>query len=63
VRAECLAFAFSTKSAHVTFGGATWDERRRVLRRFLTERLRVLEELLARQCVTEGLVALSSSDA
>jgi hypothetical protein len=56
VREECLVFAFETKSEHVIFGGATWDERRRVLHLAPEERLRVLEELLARQCQAEGLV-------
>jgi hypothetical protein len=57
VRPECLDFAFETKSEHVIFGGATWDERRRVLHLPPADRLRVLEELLARQGRTEGLVA------
>jgi hypothetical protein len=56
VREECLDFAFETDSEHVIFGGATWDERRLVLHLAPSERLRVLQELLARQCQTEGLV-------
>jgi hypothetical protein len=53
---ECLAFAFESESEHVVLGGTTSDERRRVLHLPPIERLRVLQELLARQCVTEGLV-------
>jgi hypothetical protein len=66
VREECLDFAFETRSEHVIFGGATWDERRLVLHLAPEDRLRVLEELLARQCMTEGLVparALSATGA
>jgi hypothetical protein len=54
-----LDFAFETESEHVILGGTTCYERRRVRHLPPAERTRILDELLDRQCVTEGLEALS----